>query len=394
MGATRRVLDGIRVLDHSHVIAGSYCGRLLAELGAEVIKIEPVTGERFRYQRPFVNGESLLYTYINANKKSVTLNLKSEQGKKMLFDLVRKSDVFVENYAPGAMDRLGVGYQEQVKVNPRIIYVSVTGFGNQGPYKDLVAFDYLIQAMLGLIDANGFPDRRVRIGPAVTDWGSGTFAALSVLAALYHRERTNEGQRVDISMFDVGFMFLIEHLSYAAGSLPVRVGNRFQTSAPSNVYDTKDGQIYASIYTDDMWTKFLRRIGREDLLNEQRFGTSWDRALSVDEVDKVVGDWAAGTTTSEALADLRALGAACGRVSSVIEAFDDPHVKARELLRNVKHERMGDLLIPGSALKLSKTPGRVDSGGSPLGAHNEEVYSRLLGYTREEIQRLKEQKVI
>jgi CoA:oxalate CoA-transferase len=390
----KQVLNGITVIDHSHVIAGSYCGRLLGELGAQVIKIEPIAGEMFRHMRPFVNGESLLYSFVNANKKSVTLNLKTDEGRKIFFELIKRADVFLENYAPGTFDKLGVGYQEQLKINSKIVYASITGFGNSGPYKELVAFDYLIQAMLGLIDANGFPEKRVRIGPAITDWGSGTFAALSILSALYHRERTGEGQRIDISMFDVGSVFLIEHLAYALGSLPVRVGDRFQNDAPSNTYLTKDGQIYASIYSDNLWRKFLERIGKNNLANDARFGTRAQRADNMDDVDKIVSDWASGVTTSDAISILRALGAACGKVNDVLDILNDPHARARELIKKVKDEKMGELSIPGSVLKLSKTPGEVRTAGPLLGANNTDVYCGMLGYTEEDIKRMKEQKII
>jgi CoA:oxalate CoA-transferase len=388
-------LDGITVIDHSHVIAGSYCGRLLGELGAQVIKIEPISGEMFRHMRPFVDGQSLLYSFVNANKKSVTLNLKAEAGKKIFFELIKRADVFIENYAPGTFDRLGVGYQDQQKVNPKIIYASVTGFGNNGPYKDLVAFDYLIQAMLGLIDANGFPDKRVRIGPAVTDWGSGTFAALCILVALYHRDRTGEGQRIDVSMFDVGSVFLIEHLAYALGSIPVRVGDRFQNDAPSNTYWTRDGQIYVSIYSDSLWRKFLEKIGRPDVLADPRFSSRENRATNVDEVDKIVSDWALKVNSNEAISFLRGLGAACGRVNNVLDILNDPHALARDLFKRIKNdEKMGELLIPGSPLKLSKTPGEVKTAGPLLGTNNKDIYCDMLGYSEDDLKRMKEQNII
>jgi CoA:oxalate CoA-transferase len=394
MQASGRVLDGVTVVDHSHVVAGSYCGRLLGELGADVIKIEPISGEMFRRNKPFVQGESLLYTYINANKKSITLNLKAEEGKKIFFELIKRADVFVENYAPGTMDRLGVGYGEQIKVNSGIIYASVTGFGNYGPYKDLVAFDHLIQAMLGLIDANGFPERRVRIGPAVTDWGSGVFAALAILAAILHKQKTGEGQRIDVSMFDVGFMFMIEHLAYAQGNLPLRVGDRFQNDAPSNTYRTKDGEIFVAIYTDKMWVKFLERIGKGHLVADPRFSSSEQRAANVDEVDHVVNEWAAQLSTTDAIALLRELGAACGKVNNVLDALSDPQVKARDLMKMTRQDKIGDLMIPGSVLKLSKTPGEIRSAGPSLGADNKEIFCDYLGHSARDFERLKDQKVM
>jgi CoA:oxalate CoA-transferase len=392
--ADRPLLEGVRILDHSLLVAGSYCGRLLAELGAEVIKIEPPFGERGRRQIVQKEGESLLFVFLNANKKSITLNLKHPKGKEIFFELLKRSDVFIENYAPGAMDRLGIGYDQQTKVNPRIIYASINGFGSYGPYKDLVAFDYLVQAMVGLVDTNGFPEKRVRIGPALTDWTSGVYCALGIISALYHRNKTGEGQKVETSMFDVGFAFLQEHLTYSIGSLPIRLGNAYQGSAPNNIYKTRDGEIFASIFSDEMWDQFLSLRAESKNSVDASLSTVYGRAHHLAEVDRIVSEWTESRTSEEAIKELRKIGAACGPVKSIEEMFEDPHVKARGLLKEVEHPKIGKVSIPVSPLRLSRTPPEVKSGGPLLGADNTEVYSSLLGYSDADIRNMKSDGII
>lgn len=386
-------LEGLRVIDHSHVIAGSYCGRLLAEMGAEVIKVEPPSGELFRHQGPTIEGEAALFLYLNTNKKSVTLNLKHTQGKKMLLDLVKKSDVFIENYKPGALDKLGVGYEAQREVNPGIVYASISGFGQTGPYRDLPAFDYLIQAMIGLMEVNGFPESPVRTGPALTDFGSGLFAALSIVSALIYRQRTGKGQRIDISMFDTGIAFLIEHLAYYNGSLPLRVGNRFQLSAPANTYPAKDGEIYASLHTDRIWQEFLRLSDQASYAGDPRFATPWERAVNVDAVDELVSNWTKKRTVASCVEELSKLGAVCGPVRGIQSLFTDPQVEARKMLPKVPH-KSGAVVVPGSPIKMSLTPAQVSSPGPSLGRDNEEVYAALLGLSGDEVVSLREDGVI
>jgi len=387
-------LEGIRVIDHTHVIAGSYCGRLLAEMGAEVIKVEPPAGELFRHQGPKIDGESLLFSFLNVNKKSITLNLKHETGKKMLFDLVKKSDIFLENYKPGTMEKLGVGYEEQRKVNPSIIYASISGFGQYGPYKDYPAFDYLIQSMTGLREVNGFPDRPVRIGPAVTDFGSGMLAAYAITSALIYRQRTGKGQKIDISMYDTAVVFLMEHLAYYIGSLPLRVGDRFQLSAPANTYPAKDGELYISIFTDKMWQDFLQLSGQEDFSNDPRFSTPWQRALNVDVVDDLVSKWTMSRTVSEIVNQLTKIGAVCGLVKSIGDLFSDPHIAARKMLVKVTNGGVGNTEIPGSPIKMSLTPGCVKSAGPSIAKDNEDVYMKILGLSKDEIASLRNNGVI
>jgi len=386
-------LDGLRVIDHSHVIAGSYCGRLLAELGAEVIKVEPPSGELFRHQGPVIEGETALFLYLNTDKKSVTLNLKHPDGKKMLLDLVKKSDVFIENYKPGALDKLGVGYEAQREANPGIVYASISGFGQTGPYRDLPAFDYLIQAMIGVMEVNGFPDAPVRTGPALTDFGSGLFAALSIASALIYRQRTGQGQRIDISMFDTGIAFLAEHLAYYQGSLPLRVGNRFQLSAPANVYPAKDGEVYVSLHTDKIWLEFLRLSSQETYAGDPRFATPWQRSVNVDAVDELVSNWTRQRSVTSCVEGLSRLGAVCGPVRGLQSLFDDPQVAARKMLPKVPHKSEA-IAVPGSPIKMSLTPGEVRSPGPSLGRDNEEVYSALLGLSREDLLSLKGKGVI
>jgi CoA:oxalate CoA-transferase len=387
-------LSGLRVLECTHVLNGPFCGRLLAELGAEVIKIEPPAGELSRKFPVKKNGESLYFMFYNANKKCITLNLKSEKGKNMLLDLIGKADIFIENYRPGVLDRLGVGYETQRKVNPRIIYLSSTGFGQTGPYKDLPAQDIMIQAMCGLVSVNGPPDAPVRIGVAITDFFTGIYSAVAILAALHYRDRTGHGQKIDMAMFDVGFTLLSEHLAFNIAGLPLRTGNSNPITAPYNIYHAKDGYVVIIANDDAQWTRLLKVIGREDLLRERRFETVADRALNGREIDSIIDEWIKNKTVDNVLQVLKAAELPVGPVKSLPDVLKDPQLKEREMIVTVDHPRVGKIEIPGSAFKLSETPGQVTSAGNPVGFDNERVYSDLLSITKQDLEELKSEHVI
>jgi crotonobetainyl-CoA:carnitine CoA-transferase CaiB-like acyl-CoA transferase len=390
-----KALEGIVVTELSYHLNGPIAGRLLAELGATVIKVEPPWGEPNRRSPPFIGGESIHFMNYNANKKFITLNLKHEEGKKLFLQLVGKSDVLIENFRPGVMERLGLGHERLREVNPSLIYASSTGYGYTGPYRDEAAYDTLIQAMTGVMDATGLEGcSPVRCGPAFLDIAAGTFCALAILAALLYRKETGLGQRVDISMFDVAVVQMIGLLSLAQGNLPVRNGNRVPVFAPYNVYRTKDGNAAVIIGDDQKWRNFLLRIGRRDLLDDPRFTSVEARLSHSDEVDEVISTWAKERTTEEIVSLVKEIGGAAGPVRSVHSLFSDPQVRAREMLIEVLHPTLGKFVTVGSALKMSVTPGRVETPGLPLGYNNEELFCGMLGLSREELRRLKAEGVV
>lgn len=388
-------LDGVTVLECGHVLNGPFAGRILAELGARVIKVEPPNGEFYRFVPIHrMDGESGAFTYFNANKKNVTLNLKQEKGREILLSLVEKSDVFLENFAPGALEKLGLGYENLKKVNPGIIYASSTGFGKNGPYKSRPAMDLLVQAMCGLVDINGTEDEPMAVGTFVTDYVGGIYTALGILAALFYRQATGRGQHVDIAMFDAGVSLCTQKMLYQLEGLGKRPGNKSAVVVPYDIYPTRDGRIALVVSGDEMWKKFAGVIGQPGLADDARFATNNERIRNRETVDRITGEWLKGKTTNEAAELLIEGGVACGPVQLLEQLPEDPQVKAREMFVEVEHPKLGKVTIPGSVLKMSETPGTVKTPGYPLAHCNYEVYHEVLGYSADEITRLAKEGII
>ena len=389
----KKALEDIRVLTCTHIHAGPFCGKLLAELGAEVIKVEPLEGEFTRYMVPLMyKGENYFIMHLNDNKKFITLNLKHEKGKKIFMDLIKISDVFLESYTPGTLDRLGVGYEKQKEVNPNIIYASITGYGYTGPCKDLPSQDYLAQARSGIMSVTGFPDSPpVLCAHGISDHLASVYTALAILVALRYRDKTGKGQRIDISLFDVAVDLLCEYSAryIVEGVPPTRNGNR-SIYGGCNMYEVKDGYIFINYAL--RWENTLKAIGRGDLIGNPDYTLL--KIVSSPEVDRMIQEWVKTKTKKEALEFLNKEGVLCAPVQTIDEMFKDPQVSARNLFVDVEHPTVGKVKIPKAPLNLSETPSRVEWPGSPLGYHNEEVYGKLLGYTKEEITELKKAGVI
>lgn len=386
-------LTEVRVLDATTVLNGPYCGGILGQLGAEVIKIEPPGGELLRRVGPFIRGESYYFIMTNVNKKFITLNLKHEKGKRLLTELVKKSDVFLENYSPGAMQRLGVGYEDLRKVNPKIIYASSTGYGYTGPNRDLPAFDYILQAMSGAMSFTGYPQCPPTLSKVWwVDLGAALTTATSILAALYHREKTGKGQRIDIAMYDVAVSFIHTYIAqHLIGGKTARIGNRDWLTSPCNIYQAKDEHIYI---IGTPWERFAPAIGRPDLVADPRYQSGQDRISRQDELDKIVQEWVGARTASEAYEAMKKAGIPSALVRTVDQALEDPQTLVREMLVEVEHPTLGKIRVVGSPLKLSETPGKVLRPGYPPGYDNKEVYSTLLGLTQTEVEELRRDGVI
>jgi CoA:oxalate CoA-transferase len=389
-------LSSIRVLETSVQIAGPYCGRLLGELGAEVIKIEPPSGEASRRNPPLVNGVSLSYLYWNANKKSLALNLKEESGKNVFLDLVKKSDIIVTNYRPGVMEKLSLGYDSVKKVNERIIDVSITGFGSSGPLSNQAGYDMLAQAMSGLADANTCPDGSPKINSMSLDYSAAMMGVVSILAALLHREKSGVGQFIDISLQDVGLVYAQHLMGQNLYGMNYRSGNRRFAFAPFNVYHTSNGNVVVAIDEDQKWKSFLRVIGKAELANDPRFDSIGSRVKNYDDVDWIVSEWTRSLETSEVIRVITNIGGASCPIKTIPEVFEDEkgHLKSRGIIGKMQSDSLGEIPYVGSALKLSLTPGKVESLGPGLGEHTEYVLRNIAGYETEKIARLRASNVI
>lgn len=393
-------LEGIRVLDLSRMYGGPMCAMLLAELGAEVVKVEiPGGGDGVRNLAPQTEGlEGYPFVILNRGKLGVTLNLNSAEGRRICRELVRRSDVLVENFTPGVMDNLGLGYEELREDHPGLIYASISGFGHTGPARSQVAFDTIIQAMGGLISVNGQPDSPpTKVAPAIADFLGGIYAAVAILAALQHRTRTGEGQHIDISMQDcVWAITAIQHLPLylTTGQDPPRLGNKMVEVTPFNLYPARDGHIVIAIVTVGQWQRLLEVIGREDLKDIPEYATQVERIKHIDEIDSIVEEWTRERTVDEMIAELRALDLPCAPVPTFGQVAHDPQLASRAMQVEVEQTISGSVTVPGSVFKMSRTPGDATQPAPFLGQHNSEVYAGLLGLDLEEIARLQEEGVI
>lgn len=394
-----KALEGVRVLDFTQYLSGPHCTGVLSELGAEVIKVErPGKGEPERAAVPLTpRRESYQFLSYNRGKKSITLNLKSPKGVEIARKLAAKADVLVENFAPGVMDRLALGYADLSPANPGLVYASISGFGHTGPRRDEVAYDVVGQAMGGLMSVTGYPGGEpLKAGISLSDYMAGYNAVIGILAALHYRTVSGEGQAIDISMQDgIWAMVFPDRANYFDDRVvPRRLGNRLSSSAPFGAYHARDGHVVICTITDPQWQKVLQAIGRGDLSGEPRFATREDRARNMDEVDAVVQAWCGERTVEEALAALRAVQVPCSPVPTFDQVADDPHLRSREMIVEVDQPVSGPVKLVGSVYKMSRTPGDRRKRIPTVGEHNQEVYGGLLGIDAQEMARLREESVI
>ena len=394
-----KALDGVKVLDFTQYNAGPNCSMFLRELGAEVIKVEiPGRGDAERASMPLSKKrEALQFICRNRGKKSITLNLKNEKGLGIATALAARADVLVENFAAGVMDRLGLSYEELTRINPRLIYASISGYGHTGPRSSEPSYDLVTQAMGGLMSITGFPDGPpTRVGAALGDYLGGLNTAVAILAALYYRSMTGEGQAIDISMQDGVWAFVLpERADYFVNNeTPKRYGNRYSHVAPAGSYTATNGDFIIFIATENQWGSLLHIIGREDLTGDKRYATREGRTNHRDEVDALVEGWSKTRTVEEILDALKKAKVPCSPVPTFDEVAHDPQLLSRGMIVEVEQPISGKVKLTGSVLKMSKTPGDKRFPAPALGEHNHEIYSGMLGYSREEIQKLKEEGVI
>lgn len=375
-------LKGIRVLDLGHVLAIPTCTMQLADLGAEVIKIEkPGIGDDSRYFGPFINNESAYFISINRNKKSITLDLKKEKGKKIFKDLVKVSDVVTENYRPNTMQKLGLGYEVLKEINPKIIYASICGFGHKSLYQERPGYDIIAQATGGIMAITGQIDSPpTRVGSSIGDIFSGSFATIGILAALRVRDKIGLGQEVDISMMDA-VLSVLENavVRYTVtGEIPQRIGSGHPSIAPFDVFEAKDGWVVIAIGNDVLWERFCKAIDKTDLLNDSRFTTNPKRSENYKELKPIITEWSKEKTVEETLNILINAGVPVGEVNTIDKIVDDPNIKLREMIVEVEHPQAGKVKITDTPIKLSLTPGKVEKASPLLGQHTEEILKELL----------------
>ena len=394
-------LAGITVLDFGQIYQGPYATLLMAKAGADVIKIEQPGGEPLR-RRVLATGTgdtTLPIAMLNANKRGITLNLKSPRGRDLLLQMARRADLLLENFSPGTMDQLGVGYDVLKAVSPRLVYATGTGFGISGPDRDSLAMDFTIQAHSGIMSITGDPDGPpMKAGPTLVDFMGGIHLYAAVVTALLQREQTNQGQLVEVAMQETVYSSLAASFDYyqRTGKVPPRAGNRQAglSSAPYNTFRTSDGWVAIHVVTEGHWTNLLQAMGREDLRDDPRFRTNADRTAHMAECEAVVAAWTGTLPKMEVVAATKRYRIPCAPVRNAVEVMNDPHMHERGMLERIDHPALGPIITPSTPLRLHGAD-RVPPVPSPsLGQHNMEIYHDWLGLPEPEVSALREQGVI
>jgi CoA:oxalate CoA-transferase len=387
-------LEGVVVIDLGQVYQGPYAGFLMAQAGATVIKVEPPNGEPVRHRARISKGNAVPFAMLNANKRNISLNLKSPEGMKVLKKLAAKADVLIENYAPGVLDRLGVGYSVLSAINPRLVYGSATGYGLSGPDRDNLAMDLTVQAVSGIMSVTGFADGPpVKAGPAITDFISGVHLYAGILTALYDREKSGRGRLVEIAMVETVYPAMASNLAdvFNRKAAAPRTGNRHGglAEAPYNVYPASDGYVAIISVNESHWIGLARAMGRPELAEDPRLKTVLDRLKHIDLTDQIVSGWSSQLTRNEIAEICRAHRVPCAAVRDLLEVTEDHHLHARGMLREIEHPEYGDILVHRSPLVLhdAAVPEYIPS--ARLGQHNGEILSEYLGLSTGEIDALR-----
>jgi formyl-CoA transferase len=397
-----KALAGIKVLDLTQFEAGTSCTEMLAWLGAEVIKVEPPkVGEQGRWLLTEKAGtDSVYFILLNANKRSITLNLKSERGREIFLELIKQVDVLSENYSLGTLESWGLGYARLREVNPRLIYLTIKGFGTYGPYSKFKSFDPIAQAAGGALSVTGFPGSPpLRPGPTIGDTGTGIHAATGVLAAYIQRERTGKGQKVELSMQEAVLNYVrvpMRH-SYLTQQPSPRVGNRLGVAVPGDIYKCAPGgpndYVYLFCSTAEMWQAFCCVLERPELADDSRFNDNAARHRNLEELTRIIGEWTSVRTKREVMRLMGEAGVPCGAVLDSVELLNDPHMKERGMVVSFDHPTRGPFTMPGCPVRLEDSPAEVTSAPL-LGQHNGEIYREMLGLDDGELERLRRDGVI
>jgi len=391
-------LDGIKVLSFGRMLSGPYAGMLLSDLGAEVIKIEvPRLGDLARFANPAVKEISSYFLSINRGKKSITLDLKKELARDIIFKLLEEMDVLLENFRPGVMKKLGLDYDAVKKKHPGIVYASISGFGQTGPYAQRPAFDMIAQGMGGVVSITGEPGRPpARVGYSIGDMGASLFASTAILAALLERQKSGKGQWIDVSMLDcqvaLGENACARH--FATGEVPRPYGSRHPLFTPFQAFPTKNGHIILIIMKDEEWKTFCRITGRESWITDPRFNSLEARLENYDRFVVEMNRVMQIKTTREWMTLLDKHHLMCGPVNTIEEVVHDPHIQERGMFVDVTHRSAGKLKVVGTPMKFSRTPCKIETASPELGEHTDEILSDLLNMPDEEIEKLRHKDVV
>ena len=388
-------LEGLRVLDLSRVLAGPYCTMLLADMGADVIKVErPGKGDDTRgYGPPFINGESTYFMSVNRNKRSMTLNIKHEAGRQILFDLIARADVLVENFRPGTLDRQGFGFDDLHPSYPKLIYCSVSGYGHTGPMRNVPGYDLIVQGEGGIADLTGEPDGPpMKVGTSQADIIAGMNAFQGILLALLARRQSGLGQKIDISLLDcqVSLLTYQAAIFLGTGDSPTRMGNQHPSIAPYETFAAKDGYVNVGCGNEVIWKRFCEITGNQALSEDPRFANNADRVANREALNRILEPLMKTRTVDDWVGLLRPAGVPSGPIQSVQEVLEHPQTLAREMVVPLEHPVAGDIRVTGNPIKMSLTPAQVQNAPPLLGEHTEDVLSDWLGMEAEGVAALRQ----
>lgn len=393
------IYSGLKVLDLSRIISGPNCTMLLADMGADVIKVEKRgEGDTSRAYEPFVNGESMYHYVLNRNKRSMELDFRSKDGKRILFELAKKADVIVQNFKPGTLAKMGLSEEVLREVNPGVIIVNISGFGQTGPYANRPGFDAIAQAMSGLMSLTGDPDGPpTMMGAFVIDYMTGLYALIALQGALYERNKTGIGQSVEACLLDSAISILLTDIPYQTifNRTITRVGNRDRITAPGNVFKTKNDEwVFCVAGTDDFFKRFAKTSGNDFLIESDEYSTIEKRLERVDEVEKYLGDWIAKYTTDEIVQICADAGITCAKVETLEDVVENPQLKYRGKIMEVEHPKVGKIPMQGFPIGFSKSPVELRYAPPTLGEHTDEILKEWLSLSSEEIAELRNNKII
>jgi succinate--hydroxymethylglutarate CoA-transferase len=392
-------LHGLRVLDLTRILAGPLCGQMLGDMGADVVKVEPPgAGDDTRtWGPPFVNGESAYFLGINRNKRSVTLNMAAKAGQEVLQQLIKKSDVVVENFKLGTLEKWGITNEWLEQNAPKVIRCSITGYGSSGPDAALPGYDFILQAESGLMSICGEREGTpTKYGVAIVDVVTGLYACNSILAALAARERTGRGQHVEVCLYDSGISMLINVASnyLLSGKDARRFGNGHPSIVPYTTYPTADGMMAVAVGNDGQFARFAETVNRSEWARDARFAKNPDRVVNRDALDNLIEQALGSAKTADWIKKLRAAGVPCGPINTVAQALEDPHTLARGMVQSVPHPKVGDLKMLGIPFRMNDTPPSIRRAPPLLGEHTDEILGGELGLSAERIAQLRAEKII
>ena len=391
-------LEGVKILDLTQIMAGPYCTMMLADMGADVVKIEKPGGgdDTRRMGPPFIEGESAAFLGINRNKRSIVVDIRSDEGREIVLDMARRYDVLVQNFRPGSLERMGLGYEQARELNPAMVYCTISGFGVTGPYARRGGFDLVAQGMSGLMSVTGHPDSPpTKMGVPVCDLNAGMFAAIGILTAYINRLKTGRGQHVDTSLLEGGiaYTFWESAMYFATGESPEPKGSAHRLTAPYQAFETSDGYVNIGAANQANWERLCIAIGRDELLSDARFIEPKDRMNNLDELIATLEHTFSQKTSEYWLKALEAAGVPAGPIYDLEQVYDDPQVRSRDMIVETEHPVAGRVSNIGIPVKLSETPGRFRNPAPTLGQHTDEVL-RQLGRSDDEIAELRSEGVV